>query len=337
MQYTSIIKLDLYCSSERPPTRRSLYFACQTKYKKGKNKMTRNLRIGLLTMGSAAALAAPVALAVSCGGDSGNGNSDTTFDVGMEAAYAPYNFLITPDQYNSIVKGHPEYEAMVAPAEDGLYAGGYDVYMANLVGEELGLPVLVHPTEWDSLIPDIENGSIDAIIAGMSSNPERDERVDFSNAYFNPLNGFLYRSDLITTAPTINDIVNTTTNIKIAVQTGTLWEEIITEIAKTNSHITVVDRDDANLAELELHNGNVNYVFCENTRATTSIATHPNWHMSFVEGVSHDAANPEVDNIAVALPEDSTQMTQINNAVAGFTNRTEVLEDASALAVAITE
>lgn len=64
--------------------------------------MNRNLRISLLGLGSVAAVAAPVALAVSCGDGGSSLNDPNTLDVGMEVDYAPYNFAVTNEVYNMI-------------------------------------------------------------------------------------------------------------------------------------------------------------------------------------------------------------------------------------------
>ena len=43
--------------------------------------------------------------------------------------------------------------------------------------------------EWDSLIPAVQSGAVDAIVAGMSPTAERAQEIDFTDCY--------YESDLV--------------------------------------------------------------------------------------------------------------------------------------------
>ena len=38
--------------------------------------------------------------------------------------------------------------------------------------------------EWDGLIPALNSGAVDAIVAGMSPTAEREEQIDFTNVYY---------------------------------------------------------------------------------------------------------------------------------------------------------
>lgn len=61
---------------------------------------------------------------------------------------------------------------------------GISVDVANAFGEFLGRPVEVVDTNFASLIPALNAGEIDVIIASMSRTDERDEAIDFSDPYF---------------------------------------------------------------------------------------------------------------------------------------------------------
>lgn len=99
------------------------------------------------------------------------------FKVGMECAYPPYNWTQTDDSNGAVA------------LESGQYAGGYDVEIAKLIADGLGKKLVVVPTTWDGLIPALESGVIDAIIAGMSPTDERKESIDFTDSY--------YREDIV--------------------------------------------------------------------------------------------------------------------------------------------
>ena len=49
---------------------------------------------------------------------------------------------------------------------------------------KLGMKLEVYSYEWDGLIPALNSGAVDAIIAGMSPTAEREEQIDFTNVYY---------------------------------------------------------------------------------------------------------------------------------------------------------
>ena len=61
---------------------------------------------------------------------------------------------------------------------------GISVDVAKAFGEYLGRPVEIVDTNFASLIPALNAGEIDIIIASMSRTPERAQSVDFSDTYF---------------------------------------------------------------------------------------------------------------------------------------------------------
>lgn len=97
--------------------------------------------------------------------------------VGMECAYAPYNWTDTTGDTPGCVPISGE-------GKGGLYANGYDVQIARYVAGRLGLRLEIYAMEWDSLLPALESGAIDAIVAGMSPTAERAREIDFTDLYY---------------------------------------------------------------------------------------------------------------------------------------------------------
>ena len=95
--------------------------------------------------------------------------------VGMECAYAPYNWTVSTASETT----HP------IANSPGSYADGYDVAIAKLIAAGLGVSLEIKAIEWEGLIPALEAGEIDMIIAGMSPTAEREEEVDFTECYYN--------------------------------------------------------------------------------------------------------------------------------------------------------
>ena len=100
-----------------------------------------------------------------------------TLKIGMECAYEPFNWtdIGTPSIGGVQIYGE---------GKNDLYANGYDVQIAQYVANKLGLKLEVYAIEWDSLIPALQSGTIDGIVAGMSPTEEREKEIDFTNTYY---------------------------------------------------------------------------------------------------------------------------------------------------------
>ena len=93
--------------------------------------------------------------------------------VAMECAYAPYNWT-QPDDSNGAVPINDSNE----------YAYGYDVMMAKKIADELGYDLEIVKLDWDSLVPAVQSGQVDCVIAGQSITKERQQMVDFTDPYY---------------------------------------------------------------------------------------------------------------------------------------------------------
>ena len=100
-----------------------------------------------------------------------------TLKIGMECAYEPYNWTDTDGSSFGAVPISSE-------GQQGLYANGYDVQIAQYVANRLGLKLEIYAMERDSLIPAVNSGAIDAIVAGMSPTAERAQEIDFTDTYY---------------------------------------------------------------------------------------------------------------------------------------------------------
>lgn len=136
--------------------------------------------------------------------------------VGMECGYEPFNWMQTDDS-NGAVK--------IANA-DG-YANGYDVQVAKKIADKLGVKLEVYQYKWDALIPAVEAGTLDCIIAGMSPTDERKETVDFSaNYYISNLVIITQKNSAIAGAKSLDDLKGS----KIGAQDATFHATAADEI-----------------------------------------------------------------------------------------------------------
>lgn len=105
--------------------------------------------------------------------DTDTTTQENVLRVGMECAYAPYNWTQQDDSNGAVaIEGTSE------------YAGGYDVEVAKMVAEALGKELVIVKTEWDGLSPAVQSGVIDVIMAGMSPTAERAKEIDFTDPYW---------------------------------------------------------------------------------------------------------------------------------------------------------
>ena len=152
--------------------------------------------------------------------------ADGTLRVGMEAAYAPYNWQATAESEFTI------------PIENvsGAFADGYDVQIAKTVAEGLGLTPVAVKLEWDGLIEALGQGQIDVIIAGMTATPEREESIDFTEPYYVGTYGLMVqKGSAYENATSIQDF----SGAAVLGQKDTLLDTVIDEIEGVN-HLSPV-------------------------------------------------------------------------------------------------
>lgn len=103
-----------------------------------------------------------------------SGVEDGVLTIAMECAYAPYNWTQSDDANGAVpISNVP-----------GSYANGYDVMIAKRICEANGWELEIVQSDWDSLVPGVQTGTFDAVIAGQSMTAERAEQVDFAGPYF---------------------------------------------------------------------------------------------------------------------------------------------------------
>ena len=156
------------------------------------------------------------------GSQSGAAPEKTTFVVGMECNYAPFN-------WTQVEAG----ETAVSLGGAG-YADGYDVVMAQTIAKALGLTLEIKKIEWTGLEPALSSGEIDAIIAGMTDIPERREGADFTKPYYESEMVCIVRAgDPLAAAASLEDF----TGKKVLGQLNTTYDEVIDQIPEVQ-HLT---------------------------------------------------------------------------------------------------
>lgn len=234
------------------------------------------------------------------------------FRVGLECNYAPFNWT------------QVEADELSVPIEGGMgYAGGYDVEIAKRIAEGLGRDLVIVKVEWDGLIPALQSGMIDAVIAGMSPTAERKVTVQFSDAYYNSDLVIVVRKDSqYASATQLSDFAGA----NITGQLNTFHYTVIDQIEGVNK-MTAMETFPAMI--VALNSGVIDGYISERPGAVSACASNPELtYISFEEGF---VASEEDTSIAVALRQEDTELcAQINEILSGIDTdtRNELMDNA---------
>lgn len=163
----------------------------------------------------------------------GTGNADVSASnmsekkvlrIGMECAYAPFNWTQSSEEVSNGDKAIP-----IDGTSD--YAYGYDVMLAKKIADELGWELEIHKVDWSSIVLGLNSGDYDAIIAGMGYTEERANTVDFTDPYYIRDNVLIVKKDgPLADATKLSDFMGASATTQI----GTIWEQYVPQIPSVN-------------------------------------------------------------------------------------------------------
>lgn len=251
------------------------------------------------------------------------GLEDGVFTVAMECAYAPYNWSQTDDSNGAV------------PIKDSNeYANGYDIMIAKKICEANGWQLEVIRSDWDSLVPAVQTGTIDAAIAGQSMTAERAEQVDFAGPYFYATIVCVTKSDSkYADAKSIADLAGGSCTAQIA----TIWyDKCLPQIENANI-LTASETAPAMLMALE--SNQVDYICTDMPTAQGAVAAYPDMKILDFSGTDGDfqftdEERAENVNIGISVKKGNTALVDaINGALEGMT--ADDFNDIMAEAIAI--
>ena len=222
-----------------------------------------------------------------------------TLRVGMEAAYAPYNWQVS------------EASEYTIPIENvsGAYADGYDVQVAKMIAEALGMEPVAVKLDFAGLIDALNNGQIDIVCAGMSVDPERAQSADFSDSYIDDDIVMITTKDsAYAGATTFADLAGAS----VLGQAATMYDTVIDQIPDVN-HMTPAET--VPLVVQGLTNGTCDIITYSMLSVPKLLETYPD----FVELEMTDKFEGSVmpDNAAIAKGQDAA-LEKINEIIAGI-------------------
>ncbi len=128
------------------------------------------------------------------------------------------------------------------PDAEGGYTG-FDIELMRAIAEDNGLELAVAVPGWEAITSGLamESGSCDISAASITITDEREENVDFSNAYFSAEQSLMVLAD--SPAGTLSDLP------KVGVQTGTTGETWLNDNTPDGVEVIAFDAiADMNLA-----------------------------------------------------------------------------------------
>ena len=265
----------------------------------------------ILSLCLAAALAAGMA---GCGGSASSAGSaasaasnvpdgdgdPTVLTVAMECAYAPYNWTQTDDSNGAV---------QIRNSSD--YAYGYDVMMAKKIGEALGQEVQIVKLDWDSLVPAVQSGDVDCVIAGQSITSKRAEQVDFSDPYYYASIITLTKKDSpYASAAGVADLAGATCTSQL----GTIWYDIcLPQIPDAN---ILPAQETAPAMLVALDSGAVDLVVTDRPTGQAALVAYPDFTLlDFGGGESDFAVSEEEINIGISMKKGNTALRDAINEV----------------------
>ena len=213
--------------------------------------------------------------------------------VGMECAYAPYNWTQADDSNGAVpIVNNP-----------GSYANGYDVMVAKKICETYGWELEIMAIEWDGLTPALNAGTIDAVIAGQSMTEARLAEVDMAGPYFYASIVCVTKADSAQAAATgISNLTGTCT-----AQTGTIWyDSCLPQIPGADIQ---TQAETAPAMIMAVESGTVDFICTDMPTAMGACATYPDLTILDFSGSEDDFQVDEGEiNIGISVAKGNTAL-----------------------------
>lgn len=222
------------------------------------------------------------------------------FKVAMECGYAPYNWTQSDDSNGAV------------PINDSSdYAYGYDVMMAKKIADTLGYELQIVKLDWDSLVPAVQSGTVDAVIAGQSITSERLEMVDFSTPYYYASIVGLVKSDGdFANAKGLSDLTGATCTSQL----GTVWYDTCLPQIKDADIQAAQESAPAMLVALE--SGRTDLVVTDMPTAKAALVAYPDLTiLDFSDTDNNFQVSDEEINIGISVKKGNTELLDGINSV----------------------
>lgn len=235
-------------------------------------------------------------------GDTEESGEKKVLRVAMECAYAPYNWS-QPDDANGAVP----------IADSNEFAYGYDVMMAKKICEELDYDLQIVRLDWDSLIPALQSGQADCVIAGQSITAERLQAVDFSEPYYYAsIVTLVKKGSKYENAKSVADLAGATCTS----QQSTIWyQNCLPQIEDANILAATASAPDMLMS---LNADKCDLVVTDQPTGKGALVAYPDFVMLEFGGGEDDFQVTEEDiNIGISIKKGNTELKTAIDSVLG--------------------
>ena len=257
------------------------------------------LALSLAACGSGSTTSTTAAAAASTGVEDG------VLTIAMECAYAPYNWMQGDDSNGAVpISNVP-----------GSYANGYDVMIGKKIAEANGWELEVIQADWDSLVPGVQTGIYDAVIAGQSMTAERSEQVDFAGPYFYAsIVCVTKKNSPYATATSIADLAGG----KCTAQIATIWYDQC--LPQIDGALVQTAAETAPAMLMALETGSVDFICTDMPTAQGAVAAYPDMTILDFSGTDgdfqfSDEVRAENVNIGVSVKKGNTELKNMIDSV----------------------
>jgi putative lysine transport system permease protein len=226
------------------------------------------------------------------------GLSNKILKIGMECAYAPFNWTQSDDSDGAV------------KIESGEFAGGYDVEIAKRIAKELNRELVIVKLDWTGFLPALTSGKVDLIIGGMSPNEERRKSFDFSDYYYtSKIVMVVKKNSRFAAAQNIQDFAGA----KITAQLETLHYNFIEQIKNVDKHPAMEDFATMIVA---LNSGKIDAYVSEKPSALSVLQSNPDFtYVEFSGENGFTFSNLDEVSVSAATTKNNPILYDVNNAL----------------------
>ena len=174
----------------------------------------------------------------------------------------------TENKYNTIEAGkltvatspdYAPYEFYAIGANGAAELAGFDIELVKYIAKHLNLELEIIPMDFDGVLLELANGSVDMGVAGISPDPARAESMDFSDIYYEGGQAFITVKDK---AGMFSDLASLNNpNVSVGAQNGTIQMDLAQQYSPKSDIVTLTKATDiiAELVSGKLDGGYVEY------------------------------------------------------------------------------
>ena len=184
---------------------------------------------------------------------------------------------------------------------------GFDIELMTEIAKRLGVDLEWVDMPFDSLIAAVQEGKIDASISAFNYSEERDQTVDFSDAYYTSEDAFTVADAFTGSIVNPEDVAA----YKVGVQTGTTQDGWLTDTLVAGGKLAeenLFRYDRVDQAMMDLKNGRIDVMMSDYVPAQALVT-----QLGGLKIVYHGVLSTGPVNIV--LPEGDKELTQAINEI----------------------